>query len=90
MSRDEEPGRKVQAMECTAYSVLPVENGWVIEQENARLGPYPSEAIAVRVAIAEAVQRREQNQPVRASVYDRGGNVSAAYCLCKDFKIAIL
>lgn len=77
-------------MECTAYSVLPVENGWVIEQENARLGPYRSEAIAVRVAIAEAVQRREQNQPVRAAVYDRRGNVSAAYCLCKDFKIAIV
>ena len=77
-------------MECTAYSVLPVENGWVIEQENARLGPYPSEAIAVRVAIAEAVQRRQHNRPVRASVYDRGGNVSAAYCLCKDFKFAII
>lgn len=77
-------------MECAGYSVLPVENGWVIEQENARLGPYPSEAIAVRVAIAEAVQLRQQNQPVRASVYDRRGNVSAAYCLCKDFKIAII
>ena len=77
-------------MGCIAYSVLPVENGWVIEQEDARLGPYPSEAVAVRVAIAEAVQRRQQNRGVRASVYDRGGNVSAAYCLCKDFKFAII
>ena len=77
-------------MECITYSVLPVENGWVIDQEDSRLGPYESEAIALRVAIAEAVQLREQGQPVRASVYDSSGNISAEYCLCKDFKIAII
>ena len=61
-----------------------------MERENARLGPYPSEAIAVRVAISGAVQCREQDQSARVSVYDRSGNVCAEYCLCKDFKIAII
>lgn len=55
-----------------------------------RLGPYHSEAIAVRVAITEAVQFREQDQSARVSVQDRSGDVRAEYCLCKNFKIAII
>jgi hypothetical protein len=77
-------------MSCIACSVIPAEGGWIIERQNVRLGPFGSEAMAVHVAITGAVQLREQDQPARVSVHDRSGNVYAEYCLCKDFKIAII
>jgi len=54
-----------------------------MERENARLGPYPSEVMAVRVAISGAVQCREQDQSARVSLYDRSGNVCAEYAFVR-------
>ena len=77
-------------MPCDAYSVIPVEGGWVVELENVRLGPYQGDDIALRVAVTEALQQRRQGQSAKVSVKDRYGDICAEYCLCNDFKIAVL
>jgi hypothetical protein len=77
-------------MSCIECSVIPAEGGWVIERQTVRLGPFASEAVAVHVALTGAVQLREQDRPARVSVHSRNGDISAEYCLCKNFKIAII
>jgi hypothetical protein len=77
-------------MSCIACSVFSVESGWVIERQDVRLGPFSSEAMAVHVAITAAVLLREQDRAARVSVQDCNGDIRAEYCLCKDFKFAII
>jgi hypothetical protein len=77
-------------MTCIVCSVIPVEDGWTVERDNVRLGLYQSDDLALRAAVTKGLQLREQEQPARVSVRDRGGNVCAEYCLCKDFKMAII
>lgn len=77
-------------MTCIVCSVIPVQGGWIVERENVRVGLYQSDDIALSVAVREGLQLREQEQPARVSVRDCSGCVCAEYCLCKDFKIAII
>jgi hypothetical protein len=53
-------------MSCTVCSVIPLDNNWVVECGATSHGPYLSNDIALRVAIAEALAIRRQGQ--RATV----------------------
>jgi hypothetical protein len=77
-------------MSCISISVIPIEGGWAVEQENACLGQNQSENMALRSAIAEALLLREQGQAAKVSVRDECGEICSEYCLCKDFKIAMI
>jgi hypothetical protein len=75
-------------MSCTICSVISVDNNWVVECGKISHGPYMSNDIALRVAIAEALAIRQQGQRARVLVQDGTGRSYAGYCLCTDFKIA--
>ena len=77
-------------MTCIEVSVLPSQRGWFVQQDRDRLGPYGNEYAALKVAVSEAAKLRDEGVPVRASVKDRVGNTTAEYCLCKQFKFAII
>jgi hypothetical protein len=77
-------------MSCVPISVTPTELGWVVERGNVCLGQNQSENMALNSAIAEALLLREQGQAARVSVRDECGKVCTEYCLCKNFKIAII
>jgi hypothetical protein len=71
-----------------AYSVISASQGWMVEYDSKRQGPYQSHDTALRVAVAEALAFRRKGKPVRISALNRDGSVCAEYCLCADFKIA--
>ena len=75
-------------MSCTVCSVIPLDNNWVVECGATNHGPYLSNDIALRVAIAEALAIRRQGQRATVLVQDGSGRSYAGYCLCADFKIA--
>ena len=75
-------------MACVVCAVIPAKNGWAVERESARQGPYQTHDIALRVALAEALAFRRKGQPVRVSAQNCDGSVCAEYCLCADFKAA--
>jgi hypothetical protein len=75
-------------MSCTVCSVIPLDSNWVVECGGTSHGPYLSNDIALRVAIAEALAIRRQGQRATVLVQDGSGRSYAGYCLCADFKIA--
>jgi len=77
-------------MSCVPILVIPIEAAWVIERENVRLGQNQSKDLALRAATSQALLIRERGRAARVSVRDEYGNVCTEYCLCKDFKIAII
>jgi len=72
-------------MPCVACSVVPAKDGWMVECENTKRGPYQWQDVALRVATAEALAFRRNGQRARVSVQNCDGRVSAEYCLCADF-----
>ncbi|MBI5910794.1 MAG: hypothetical protein HY848_12690 [Betaproteobacteria bacterium] len=75
-------------MSCTACTLIPVGNGWIAECGTARQGPYLSKGVAFRIVVTEALVLRRNGQPVRISVQDGSGTVSAEFCLCDHFQFA--
>ncbi len=77
-------------MPCHEFLVIPFHGGWIVQHDHDRLGPYQSEPTALQVALAEALQLRERGMRTKASVKDCAGNTRAEYCLCKEFRIALI
>ncbi len=74
-------------MSCTVCTLLPVGNGWIAECGMTQRGPYLSKGMAFRVATSEAQALRRRGQDVQIAIQDETGEVSAAYCLCRNFKV---
>src|SRR5947208_6867081 len=70
---------------CNVLTVVSKKGGWFVEQEKSRQGPYPSYDLAVRVAVAEALQYRRNGAQAKVSVQDNDGAVTAELCLCAEF-----
>ena len=75
-------------MPCVVCSVIPSKNGWMVERESTRQGPYQTHETALRVALAEAFAFRRKGQRARVSAQKCDGSVCAEYCLIADFKVA--
>jgi len=74
-------------MSCTVCTLLPVGNGWIAECGKTQQGPYLSKGMAFRVAATEAQSLRRRGKDVQIAIKDETGEVSAAYCLCPNFKV---
>lgn len=77
-------------MSCAEFSVVPEGNNWMVVHETDRLGPYISEQAALIVAVDEAVKLRDQGIRARASLKNCDGKTCGEYCLCKEFKFAVI
>ncbi len=77
---------RTKKMSCTLCTLVPAGVGWFAECGDTRQGPYLSKGMAFRVAAAEAVVLRRKGHGVRISIQDENGEVSAAYCLCDNFR----
>ena len=73
-------------MTCTQYLVRPDSSGgWTAQLDCRAAGPYASRDLALRVAIAEALQLRAEGRNVRVTVQDADGENCAERCLCSRF-----
>lgn len=74
-------------MLCISCDLSPTDNGgWVANLEEKQAGPYWTQDIAIRVAIAEALRLRAAARPARVTVRDRSGTIRVERCLCIGFK----
>ena len=76
-------------MPCTFCTLLPVGNGWIAECGMTQQGPYLSKGMAFRVAASAAQALRRRGERVKISIQDETGAVSAEYCLCRRFTMAV-
>jgi len=67
---------------CTACSVIPAGDGWMVEAGAARRGPYRTTEIALKIAYREAALMRWNGQAARISVRNGNDDIVAEYCLC--------
>lgn len=73
-------------MACSQYFVQPSANdGWVARLGDRECGPYQSRDMALRVAVADTLQRRKAGQEIRIVVKDSQGAICATRCLCPNF-----
>jgi hypothetical protein len=73
-------------MDCTLFLVLPDKaGGWFSRLEERTAGPYATRDMALRVAIAEALQLRAAGRGVRIAVQDEDGTSRAEQCMCQRF-----
>lgn len=71
---------------CTVQSA-PASGGWLVDSGEQLSGPYHSNDIAMRVALAQARALNRQGRMARLSVRDGGGDVIGEFCLCKKFRL---
>lgn len=69
-------------MGCSTLIVVPRLDGWFVEGQRLRQGPYPSHDLALRVAFVEAANRRHNGRRAKVSVQDSEGTVRTELCLC--------
>lgn len=76
-------------MSCKVYSVIPsVDNNWIVTCGPDKYGPYLSNDIALRVAIAEAMEIHRHGLSAMVTVQDESGRSCAGYCICAAFERA--
>ena len=71
---------------CAAYTVAPAKDAWMIECNTGQRGPFLSNDVALRVAIAEAMNLRREGKLARVSVQRNDGSLCVEYCLCSRFR----
>jgi hypothetical protein len=62
-----------------------VNDGWLTQIGRGEQGPYHSRDVALRVAIASALQRRRAGLPALVALKDETGAIRAQRCLCERF-----
>ena len=73
-------------MNCIVNSVqLSESGGWTAQVNGQDLGPYWSRDLALRVAVATALEIRKSGGQVRIVVKDARGETCAVRCLCEQF-----
>ena len=72
-------------MACTVFGVRPANGGWVVEQGAEQSGPYFSNDMAMRVAMAQVNEHARAGQPARLSVLNAEGEPQAEVCRCREF-----
>ena len=72
-------------MACTVFGVRPANGGWMVEQGGAQSGPYFSNDMAMRVAMAQVNEHVRTGQPARLSVLNAEGDPQADVCRCREF-----
>lgn len=73
-------------MNCVPCLVKPsAHSGWVAQIDDKEFGPYLSRDMALKVAIADALARRQTGCPASVIVTDADGTVRAQRCLCTSF-----
>jgi hypothetical protein len=72
-------------MACTVVGVRPAKGGWVVEQDTEQSGPYFSDDLAMRVAIAQVRDLVRAGQCARLSVQNAAGEPQAEVCRCREF-----
>jgi len=60
-------------------------DGWVAQVGNQEFGPYLTCDMALKVAVADALARRQTGCPASVVVTDADGTVRAKRCLCASF-----
>ncbi len=73
-------------MLCTACTVIPLADSWIVQCGADSHGPYLSNGMALRVATAEALSLRRQGRRSKISLQNRQGDTQVEYCLCEAFK----
>jgi hypothetical protein len=71
---------------CTACTVIPTADAWIVQCGAECHGPYLSNGMALRIATAQALSLRRQGRRSKISVQNRAGDTSVEYCLCDPFK----
>jgi hypothetical protein len=72
---------------CQNIVVSPtIQGGWIAKIGTREAGPYASQDLALRVAVAEAGQIRSVDRHICIVVQDASGDVSAARCTCYAFE----
>jgi hypothetical protein len=72
-------------MACTVVGVRPANGGWIVEQDAEQSGPYFSDDLAMRVAIAQVRNLVRAGKCARLSVQNAGGEPQAEVCRCREF-----
>lgn len=72
-------------MDCTVVAVRPALGGWIVEQGAQQLGPYLSDDLAMRVALAQVQEIARSGKPARLSVQNSQGEPQVEICRCRDF-----
>jgi hypothetical protein len=72
-------------MGCTVVGVRPANGGWMVEQGAQQSGPYFSNDIAMRVAMAQVQNLARAGTPARLSVQNAEGEPQAEVCRCREF-----
>jgi len=72
-------------MACTVVGVRPAHGGWVVKQDTEQSGPYFSDDLAMRVAIAQVRDLVRAGKSARLSVQNADGEPQAEVCRCREF-----
>lgn len=72
-------------MDCTVVGVRPANGGWMVEQGAQEAGPYFSNDMALRVALAWIQALVRAGAPARLSVRGADGEPQAEFCRCRQF-----
>lgn len=68
-------------MDCRRCRVAFGKNGWTAETERGEAGPYATEDMATRVAVAEVMRLRRAGQAARLALRNARGDMREI-CLC--------
>ncbi|MGE0565609.1 MAG: hypothetical protein AB7O50_13950 [Pseudolabrys sp.] len=71
--------------DCAAIGVQPANGGWMVEQGTQQAGPYFSNEMALRVAMARIQALVRGGGCARLSVRDARGEPQAQFCRCRQF-----
>jgi len=68
-------------MRRTVLIVVSKTDGWFVEQALTRQGPYPSDTLALRVALVEAAFQVRIGIDCKVSIQDRNGAVLTEFSI---------
>jgi hypothetical protein len=68
-------------MDCKRCRVAFGERGWTAQTERGEAGPYATEDIAMRVAVAEVMRLRRAGEAARLAIRSQRGDMRDI-CLC--------
>jgi hypothetical protein len=68
---------------------MPCGNGWIAQLEHCAAGPYPTQDLALRAAIDEALAIRRAGRPARVAVKSASDDILVERCLCASFPVTV-